>query len=220
MRTIILAAGQGFQLDGFNKLLLQDPISGVRIIDQYLELFSDTDITVVVGYKAIEVMQRYPDLDYVYNFDWKMTNNSYSTALALSEESCYVISCDLFFDEGIANLLAEAGGNCILTERTENRQLNALNCSICDDGQIEELYQGDVRKAEDPEAVGIYKISDAGLLRAWKKRCMQHSNLFAGQNLPFDIVPIYAVDKGLNRFDEINTVMDYMQVLENRRRQS
>lgn len=216
MRTIILAAGQGFQLDGFNKLLLRDPRSGEQIIDQYLKLFDKTDITVVLGYKAIEVMQRFPELHYVYNPDWKVTNNSYSLSLAINEEPCYVVSCDLFIDEGIIKMLEQAEPNCILTENSENRQLNSLNCSISGNRQIVEIYQGAVRSKKDPEAIGVYKISDKRLLREWKKKCMQHSNLFAGQNLPFDICPVYSVDKGKYRFEEVNTVMDYMRVLENK----
>lgn len=216
MRTIILAAGQGFQLDGFNKLLLRDPRSGEQIIDQYLKLFDKTDITVVLGYKAIEVMQRFPELHYVYNPDWKVTNNSYSLGLAINEEPCYVVSCDLFIDEGIIKMLEQAEPDCILTENSENRQLNSLNCSISGNRQIVEIYQGAVRSKKDPEAIGVYKISDKRLLREWKKKCMQHSNLFAGQNLPFDICPVYSVDKGKYRFEEVNTVMDYMRVLENK----
>jgi len=216
MRTIILAAGQGFQLDGFNKLLLRDPRSGEQIIDQYLKLFDKTDITVVLGYKAIEVMQRFPELHYVYSPDWKVTNNSYSLGLAVNEEPCYVVSCDLFIDEGIIKMLEQAEPNCILTENSENRQLNSLNCSISGNRQIVEIYQGAVRSKKDPEAIGVYKISDKRLLREWKKKCMQHSNLFAGQNLPFDICPVYSVDKGKYRFEEVNTVMDYMRVLENK----
>jgi choline kinase len=217
VKTIILAAGQGFQLDHFNKLLLRDPISGQMILDQYLRLFSHTEVVVALGYKAIEVMQRYPDLQYVYNADWKMTNNSYTAALALTEEPCYLLSCDLFLDEGIVNAMEQAGPDCVLTASTDNRQLNSLNANITAEGQILELYQGKPRKAEDPEAMGVYKISSASLLREWKKNCMRHTNLFVGQNLPFDSVPIQAVDKGEHRLEEINTVFDYLRVLNRRK---
>ena len=213
MRIIILAAGQGLQLDGYNKLLIRNPETGERIIDQYIRIFKNSRITIVVGYKAIEIMQRYPNLHYVYNPDWKMTNNSYSLSLALNDESCYVLSSDFFIDAEIIKLLENAEPNCVLTENRDNRQLNSLNCSILENRQIAEVYQGAVRKKEDPEAIGIYKISDKQLLREWKKKCIQHSNLFAGQNLNFDICPIYSVDKGKYRFNEINNVMDYMRLL-------
>ena len=213
MRTIILAAGQGFQLDGMNKLLLRDPRGGERILDQYLRLFGQTDITVVVGYRAIDVMQRYPKLDYVYNADWKVTNNSYSLGLALSDEPCFVTSCDLLMDDETIKTLEEAGPNGILTDDTENRQLNSLNCSVADDSRIVELYQGAVRKKGDPEAIGVFKVTDKVLLAAWRRECMRHSNLFCGQNLLFDGCPLFSVDKGKSRFEEINTVADYMRIL-------
>jgi len=216
MRTIILAAGQAFKLDGYNKLLLRDPRSGEKIIDQYFKIFDKTEITIVVGYKAIEVMQRFPHLHYVYNPDWKITNNSYSLGLALNEEPCYVVSCDIFMDPKIIKLLEDAEPNCILTENGENRQLNSLNCSVLKNRQIVEIYQGALRSKKDPEAIGVYKISDSKILREWKKKCVQHTNLFIGQNLPFEICPIYPVDKGNYRFEEINTVLDYLRIIENK----
>ena len=213
MRAIILAAGQGFQLDGLNKLLLRDPSSGERIIEQYMRQFKGMDITVVVGYKAIEVMQRFPTLDYVFNPDWKVTNNSYSLGLALSDEASIIASCDLFMDDAIVQKLVESGPNCILTDDSESRQLNSLNCSLAEDGRVTELYQGAVRSKGDPEAMGVFKISDRVLLAEWRRECMRHSNLFCGQNLRFDRYPLYAIDKGEHRFHEINTVADYMRVL-------
>jgi choline kinase len=214
MRTIILAGGQGFQLDGYNKLLLRDPGSGEILIDKYMRLFAKTSITIVLGYKAVEVMQRYPDLHYLYNSDWKVTNNSYSLALALNEEPCYVLSCDLLFNEDVLLKLSEAGPNCILTKNTDNRQLNALNCSIQDDKVIDGIYQGDLRTVNHPEAIGVYKLCDKELLRKWKKKCITHSNLFTGQNLPFSETSIYSVDVGNSWFEEVNTVIDYMRILE------
>ena len=37
MKVIILAAGQGFKLDGFNKVLLKDPARNRTILDLYLD---------------------------------------------------------------------------------------------------------------------------------------------------------------------------------------
>lgn len=217
MRTIILAAGQGFELDGYNKLLIRDPATGQRIIDQYLRIFSKTSITVVVGFRAIEIMQEYPDLDYVYNSDWKITNNSYSLGLALNDEPCYVVSCDFFIAPEIIDLLGSAEPDGILTFNNENRQLTSLNCELLENNTIAEIYQGQIRTNDHPEAIGLYKISHKKILRDWKSKCIQHSNLFVGQNLSFNICPVYSVDKGNYRFDEVNTVMDYMRLLDKKR---
>lgn len=213
MRTIILAAGQGYKLDGFIKLLIRNPMTGERIIDQYLRIFKGTEITVVVGYKAIEIMHRYPKLNYVYNPDWNITNNSYSLGLALNEEPSIVISSDFILNDKLICTMNNYVSNCIVTERRENRSLDSLNCSLSEDGKINEIYQGPLRSSSDPEAVGIYKISNRKLLNVWKKNCIDHGNLFAGQNLKFDISPIDSFDMGLHNFYEINTVLDYMKLI-------
>jgi len=213
MRTIILGAGQGFYLDGYIKLLIKHPVSGERIIDQYLRIFSEMDVTVVVGYKAIEVIHLYPQLDFVYNPDWKVTNNAYSLGLALNDEPCFVISGDLFVDHELVNLIKKAEPNCILTGNRENRELNSLNCAISGDRVIHEIYQGPRRNNNDPEAIGVYKISNRDLLQNWRKNCIRHGNLFAGQNLRFDLSPVFSVDKGNYRLDEVNTVLDYLNII-------
>ena len=67
MKLIILAAGQGFKLDGFNKILLKDPETKKTILDYYLEYFSDYKITMVVGFKSITIMNEYPEIEYIFN---------------------------------------------------------------------------------------------------------------------------------------------------------
>ncbi len=214
MRVIILAAGQGYELGGFPKILIRDPETGQRIIDRYLETFRDRQITLVVGYRAIEIMHRYPRLHYVYNEDWKVTNNSYSLGIALDGTPCYVVSSDLIFDPEIIRIMDAAGPNAMLTDNTENRTLNALNCMVEDRGRVTEIYQGESRSKTDPESMGIFKVSDPVIIKLWKQCCLEHSNLFVGQNLPLDMEPIYAVDRQGLRFDEINTPMDYIRLLE------
>ena len=216
MRAIILAAGQGFQLDGCVKLLIKDPISKKRIIDRLIEIFDEKNITIVVGYKAIEIIQRYPKINYVFNPDWKITNNSYSLGLALDENPCYVLSSDLIISNDIITKLENSHPNSILTSNIENREMNSLNCNIDDDYRISNIYQGARKKNNDPEAIGVYKISNEQVLRKWKKNCLLHGNLFAGQNLPFGIESIFAIDKENYRVDEINTVIDMLNIIKNR----
>ncbi len=214
MRVIVLAAGEGFQLDGFNKILIKDPSTGRRIMDYYIEAFQGKDITIVTGYRAINIMNEYPKLNYVYNANWRRTNNSYSLALTITEEPCYVISSDLFIDPELIRMMDDAEPNSILTYNTENRILSALNCVI-EENVVKEIYQGAVRSLHDPEAIGIYKISDESIIREWKRKSTQYSNLFIGQNLPFEIdVPILSIDKGEYRVEEVNTPIDYINMIE------
>ena len=183
MRVIVLAAGQGFQLDGLNKCLIRDPLNGQRIMDKIIAAFPRYQITVVVGYQAVSVIQEYPQLNYVYNQDWGISNNSYSLGLALSDEPCYVLSCDLFFEPILIEAMDKLSHNTILTELRDNRTLSAVNC-VVNGNRVTETYQGALRYHQDPEAIGVFKITDPTTLRLWKKNCLEYRNLFVGQNIP------------------------------------
>lgn len=211
MRLIVLAAGQGFQIDGLNKCLIRDPLDGRTILEKMIRAFPECRVTVVVGYRAIEIMQAYPHLDYVLNPDWAVTNNSYSLALALNEEPCYVTSGDLLFEPELVTELDRGPGDLVVTECRENRIQSAVNCRVAN-GRLLELYQGHIRAPEDPEAIGLFKLSHPDLLRAWKANCLKHGNLFVGMNLPVgeNGPPVVIVDKGGHPFDEINTPLDYL----------
>lgn len=214
MRVIVLAAGQGFQIDGLNKCLIQDPQDGRTVLAKMVRAFAGCPITVVVGYRAIEIMQAFPDLNYVLNPDWSVTNNSYSLALALNDEPCYVTSGDLFFEPELIEALDQGPDDLVVTECRENRIQSAVNCQV-EKGRILELYQGHIRSSLDPEAVGLFKISSRKLLQGWKVNCLRHGDLFVGMNLPVDsgMPPLHIFDKGVHRFDEINTPMDYLNLL-------
>jgi len=214
MRVIILAAGQAVQLDGYNKLLIKDPVSKKTILDMYLEAFKGHDITVVLGYRAINVMHEYSDLDYVYNSDWAISNSSHSLSLALSDEPCFVISGDLFIEPEIVSAIDEAGPNIIATIKRDSRTLSALNVSHDSSNKVQEIYQGKLKEVTDPEAIGIYKISSKSILKSWRSNCIQHRNLFAGQNLDLGSDdPIIQLDVSPYRLQEVNTPMDYFRIM-------
>ena len=192
-RVIILAAGRGHQLDGINKILIKHPKTGSTILDHAISAFKEKKIIVVVGFRAIQIMQEYPQLDYVINHDWALSNNAMSLGLALEDEPAYVISGDIFIDEELIRELDEYGPNLALTEKRENRTLTAIHCVLRENESIEEVYQGAVRDVNHPEAVGLFKISDSELLKHWKQLCVRHGNLFIAQTLPCDGTPIYSV---------------------------
>ena len=219
MRVIVLAAGQGFQLDGLCKCLIRNPSDGLTILQKVIAAFPGRQITVVVGYKAVAIMERYPDLDYIYNGNWPVTHNSYSLGLALTDEPCYVLSSDQIIEPPLIQEMDAAGPNIVLTHRTENRILTSLNCEL-QSHRIKETYVGPLRQPEDPEALGVFKISDPTLLRDWKRNCLSHGNIFAGQNLPLGdkYEPILSFDRGDHFFFEINTPQDYLRLLDSYRR--
>lgn len=213
MRLIILAAGQGYKLGNYNKILLKSPRTNSTIMDSYLEIFKGADVTVVVGYKAINIMHQYPNLRYIYNPDWSITKDSYSLGLALDEEPCYVIHSDMFLSRNIRGVLDDCEGNCVITINRDSRNSSALNCSL-DDKKIKEIYQGGLRDPLDPELIGIYKITQRDTLRYWKRNCLEHRNLLIGQNFPlYKGIDLLAING--NGFDItiIKTPLDFINYL-------
>ncbi len=217
-QAIILAAGRGHQVDGMAKVLIRHPATGKSILEHAIEAFAGKRIVVVVGFRAIHVMESAPQLHYVVNHDWALTNNAMSLGLALGDEPTYVVSGDIFFGRDLVEHLDGLGPDLVLTEARENRTLTAVHCVLRDDQSLAETYQGPIRNFTHPEAVGMFKISDAGLLRRWKRVCMSHGNLFAGLALPCDGAPIASADVGAYEFCEINTPTDYLRLLERHRR--
>lgn len=212
-QVIILAAGKSLQLDGISKVLLRHPVTGKTILDYAIAAFAGKKITVVVGFRAIQIMQAYPQLSFVYNPDWALTNNAMSLALALSEQPTYVLSGDIFLAPELIQRLDGMGGDLVLTSTREKRSLTAIHCVLGAEQQITETYQGPVRSMSHPESVGLFKISSPAVLREWQRRCFAHANLFAGQLLPCDLGIVEAVELRDEFYFEINTPTDYMQLI-------
>lgn len=101
-------AGNGGRMGGKNKPLLE--IGGMTILENYLRLFKEHDITLVVGYNADKIKEEYPtsvynNLLYIKNERWAFTNSAHSLALALSFHYGYgslretiILDGDLWFD--------------------------------------------------------------------------------------------------------------------------
>ena len=214
MRVIVLAAGEGYQVGGFNKILLRCPDTGETIMDQYLRLFDGKDITVVVGYKAVNIMNLYPRLNYIYNPDWQLTQDSYSLSLALSDEPCYVIQTDLFIMDEVIDLLERTEPDAILTTHKENRGRTDVNVSM-EDRRIVDIYPGELRNPDDTQPLDIYKISDRHLLRIWKRNCRENPHIYAVLNLPIDKErAIYTVNSSQASVTQIKTPLDYLNFLQ------
>lgn len=213
MRAIILAAGESMLLDGFPKLLVKDPLTNKTILDYYLDAFKNMEVTVVVGYKAMEVINQYPKLNYIYNPHWATTNNSGSLSLALDNEPCVVVSDDIFLKKDLIKQIIQFSEDIVLTSVNESRSITSLNC-VLDGSKVSELYTGPIKKVTDPEAIGVYKISTVNVLKKWNKNCMKYPNLLIGENLPIKEAEILYYDLGENYFFEINTINDYLRFID------
>ena len=112
MKIIILAAGIGSRLGNpFPKPLT--PLSNGKSImglqtDHLSAKFNVDDIHVVVGFKKDLIMERFPQLTYVYNPFFDRTNTSKSLLQALKKnqnQSVLWFNGDVVFDEKILEIL-------------------------------------------------------------------------------------------------------------------
>lgn len=211
-QVIILAAGKSLQLDGVNKALIEHPISRKTILDCMIDAFEGKVITVVVGFSAIQIMQKYPQLNYVINPNWAVTNNAMSLGLALTNEPTYVVPGDIYLDKKLVYRLDNEVSDLALTRNTENRVLSSIH-AITKDNNIIDVYQGPIKNSTHPETTGLFKISNKEALTAWRNQCLQHGNLFAGQLLPVNVTNIKSVDVEKDFLWEINTPTDYLNLI-------
>lgn len=212
MRLIILSAGDSFELDGFNKLLINNPISGKTIIEQYQSIFEPGEITVVVGYKAMEIMNRYPDFNYIYNKKWQTTGSAYSLSLALNEEPSIIIESDFFIDEQLKNEFASKH-EFVVIKKSESKSLNSFK-AVIKENCVTGVYSGK-SKNNDPELLGVFKVSNIETLREWKKNGIQNPHQYIGESFPYETSDIPFIEVSGKSITEINTPIDFINFIKN-----
>jgi len=171
MKIIILAAGIGSRLGNpFPKPLT--PLKNGKSImqmqtDNIASRYDIDDINVVIGFKKDLIMERFPELTYVYNPFFDRTNTSKSLLKALKkhkDKSVLWFNGDVVFDERILDIL-----NPLIKT---NQSFVAVNTSkVADeevkytlkDGFIHELSKT-VKKGLG-EAVGINFISSNDIIK-------------------------------------------------------
>jgi choline kinase len=167
MKLVILAAGVGSRLgQGLPKALVE--IGDYRtILDLQIENFSSIigidNIILVVGYKKEAIMERYPQLVYVYNPDYLTTNTSKSLLSALKKiknEDVIFINGDIVFTKQTAKDISESIKTSFMvnSEKTADEE---VKYKLDDDGNICELSKDVINACG--EAVGINYIEEKDL---------------------------------------------------------
>lgn len=112
MKIIILAAGIGSRLGNPFPKPLTPLKNGKSIMQMQTEhiasKFNIDDINVVVGFKKDLIMERFPELTYIYNPFFDRTNTSKSLLQALKKhrnESVLWFNGDVVFDEKLLDIL-------------------------------------------------------------------------------------------------------------------
>jgi len=213
-QIVILAAGMGTRLGRALPKSLTTLNDGRSIMQQQHEnvraaFGSDARITTVVGYRAEDIVERFPQADYVYNERYDQTNTSKSLLRALQatgRNDVLWMNGDVVFDPrvlGRAVSLIEAGQSFVAVN-TAKVSDEEVKYTVSSTGHIDQLSKRVVGGIG--EAVGINYISRAdkkALIRGLQR--VDDQEYFEGgleiaiadegvQVLPMDISDLYAVE--------------------------
>lgn len=165
---VILAAGIGSRLKENLPKAMVHIDEDRTILDQQLEnlekLVELEDIVIVVGFKKELIMEKHPDLSYIYNREYRETNTSKSLLLALKK----IKNDDILWLNG--DIVFEGEILCSIQEKTRENLVFVNNSRVSDEevkytlnkeGYIKEIS----KSVENPlgEAVGINFIKKENL---------------------------------------------------------
>ena len=221
MKIIILAAGIGSRLGNPFPKPLTPLKNGKSIMGYQTENISSKydidDINVVVGFKKDLIMERFPELTYVYNPFFDRTNTSKSLLQALKkhkDKSVLWFNGDVVFDKTILDVLDPYIKN--------NTSFVAVNTSKVADEEVKytlrDNYINELSKTVKNglgEAVGINFISSNDILNFINRleECDANDYFERGLELAIekDNLKIKAVDISAYNCMEI----DFIEDLEN-----
>jgi choline kinase len=221
MKIVILAAGIGSRLGNpFPKPLTPlnngKSIMGMQI-DNLTQHFNIDDINTVVGFKKDLIMERFPEVTYIYNPFFDRTNTSKSLLKALrknKDKSVLWLNGDVVFDEKLLEKLK------ILIR--DEQSFVAVNTSKVADEEVKYILKGDYISELSKsvknglgEAVGINFISAKDILPFIKRleECDDNDYFERGLELAIekDDLKIKAID--ISEFDCME--VDFREDLEN-----
>ena len=165
MKIVILAAGIGSRLGNPFPKPLTKLNNGKSIMEMQINniksRFDIDDINVVVGFKKNLIMERFPNLTYIYNpfFDRTNTSKSLLSALKKNKDSSVLwFNGDVVFDEEIFDTLIKS--------INQNESFVAVNTNKVGDEEVKYTlkngYINELSKTVENgtgEAVGINFIS-------------------------------------------------------------
>jgi len=221
MKIIILAAGIGSRLGNpFPKPLT--PLSdGKSIMHRQLSAISKhfdiNDVSIVVGFKKDLIMERFPDVSYVYNPFFDRTNTSKSLLKALKKhknKSVLWLNGDVVFDDKLFDVLKAdiEANNSFISVNTSRVAEEEVKYTL-KEGYVHELSK-EVKNGLG-EAVGINFISsnDIDTFVAKLEACGQQDYFEKGLELAIrdEDLKVKAID--ISKYDCIE--IDFKEDLEN-----
>ncbi len=221
MKIVILAAGIGSRLGNpFPKPLTPlnngKSIMGMQI-DNLSKHFNIDDINVVVGFKKDLIMERFPDVTYIYNPFFDRTNTSKSLLKALKknkDKSILWLNGDVVFDIGLLDKLKPfiSNGQSFVAVNTSKVADEEVKYTL-KDGYIDKLSK--TVKNGLGEAVGINFIgsNDIGSYIKRLQECDDNDYFERGLEIAIekDGIEVRAID--ISEYDCME--VDFKEDLEN-----
>ncbi len=158
MKGVILAAGMGTRLNALIPKPLVSLENEKTILDFQVEKLAKkigmNNIIVVVGYKKELIMEKFPDLIYIYNNEFATTNTAKSLyrALLKVEDDTIWMNGDVFFDiEALDLLINSKHSGCLVDNEKCGEE--EIKYNLNKEGSIHELSKQ--VKDGHGEALGI-----------------------------------------------------------------
>jgi choline kinase len=161
MEAVILAAGMGTRLGS----LIPKPLTSIQnektIMDLQIEKLSMKNeihnIFLVVGYKKEIIMEKFPDLLFVYNSAYARTNTAKSllTALTKINDDVLWMNGDVYFDEEILDLILESSDSACLVNKSKCNT-EEIKYNLTPEGYIKNISK--TIESSQGEALGINLI--------------------------------------------------------------
>ena len=166
MEAIILAAGMGTRLGSLIPKPLTSLVNEKTILDYQIQNLVQkpqiNNIYLVIGYKKEIIMEKFPNLLFVYNNAYARTNTAKSLLAALSkiEDDVIWMNGDVFFEPEILELLLESKASACLVDQ-KKCGAEEIKYKLNGDGFIHQLSKS-VKNAKG-EALGINVIRQPDL---------------------------------------------------------
>ncbi len=225
-RAIILAAGMGVRLQPLTlnrpKCLL--PFLGKTILEYQITQLKKcgiTDIVVVIGYQARQVIQILPaGVRYILNPDYQTTNSLYSLYLAREnlDRAVLLMNGDVICDtQLLSGLIKDPFPNVLLVEFDKSLQDGEMNVRT-QDGLVVEIGKHVLAAAADGESAQIVKFGSqsAALLKNEVEQWIQDQQVHA---FPSNLYHVVIHQAGLRAMKtdrmtwfEIDTLKDYQRL--------
>ncbi len=173
-QVVILGAGRAVR--GSLPSAVADIDERGRVLDWLLDAFAVLDgaqVSFVGGYRAEEVLERYPDLRLVFNREWASTGPAYSLGLvpAMPAGRVFVAYADVIFRSSAVEQLDRAQGDVVLAvdtrwrDRYDGRSFEDLHRAEkvrLDGTRVLDIGQEVPTETADAEYAGVMKLGVRG----------------------------------------------------------